>query len=85
MALPALVLVHGYAHAADCWDLTLDEIHRLAPELDVLAVDLPEQLASIAAIGGVQVLISLDTCHGLMVSEPKLLAELLVERCRRCA
>jgi pimeloyl-ACP methyl ester carboxylesterase len=41
MALPALVLVHGGAHAGDCWDLTVDEIHRLAPELRVLAVDLP--------------------------------------------
>jgi pimeloyl-ACP methyl ester carboxylesterase len=41
MALPGLVLVHGGAHAADCWDLTVDEIHRLAPELEVLAVDLP--------------------------------------------
>jgi pimeloyl-ACP methyl ester carboxylesterase len=41
MALPALVLVHGGAHAADCWDLTVDEIHRLAPELTVFAVDLP--------------------------------------------
>ena len=41
MTLPALVLVHGGAHAADCWDLTVDEIHRLAPDLDVLAVDLP--------------------------------------------
>ena len=41
MALPALVLVHGGAHAGDCWDLTVDEIRRLAPELRVLAVDLP--------------------------------------------
>ena len=41
MTLPALVLVHGGAHAADCWDLTVDEIHRQAPELSVLAVDLP--------------------------------------------
>lgn len=41
MALPALVLVHGGAHAGDCWDPTVDEIHRLAPELRVLAVDLP--------------------------------------------
>jgi pimeloyl-ACP methyl ester carboxylesterase len=36
-----LVLVHGAAHAADCWDLTVDEIHWLAPELSVLALDLP--------------------------------------------
>ena len=41
MALPALVLVHCGAHARDCWELTVDEIHRLAPELTVLAVDLP--------------------------------------------
>lgn len=41
MSLPALVLVHGGAHAADCWDLTIDEIHRREPELTVLAVDLP--------------------------------------------
>ena len=41
MALPALVLVHGGQHAGDCWDPTVDEIHRQAPELTVLAVDLP--------------------------------------------
>jgi pimeloyl-ACP methyl ester carboxylesterase len=39
--MPALVLVHGGAHAGDCWDLTIDEIRRLTPDLDVLAVDLP--------------------------------------------
>jgi len=26
MALPGLVLVHGGAHAGDCWDLTVAEI-----------------------------------------------------------
>ncbi|MDT5099318.1 MAG: hypothetical protein QOC76_3055 [Mycobacterium sp.] len=41
MAWPALVLVHGGAHASDCWNLTIGEIRRLAPELTVLAVDLP--------------------------------------------
>jgi pimeloyl-ACP methyl ester carboxylesterase len=41
MALPALVLVHGGQHAADCWDPTVDEIHRRAPGLAVLALDLP--------------------------------------------
>jgi pimeloyl-ACP methyl ester carboxylesterase len=41
MALPALVLVHGGSLAGDCWDLTIGEIRRLAPELPVLAVDLP--------------------------------------------
>ena len=41
LTLPALVLVHGGQHAADCWEPTVDEIHRLAPDLTVLAVDLP--------------------------------------------
>jgi pimeloyl-ACP methyl ester carboxylesterase len=41
MPLPALVLVHGGGLAADSWDLTIEEIQRLAPELTVLAPDLP--------------------------------------------
>jgi pimeloyl-ACP methyl ester carboxylesterase len=41
MALPALVLVHGGGMAADSWELTVKEIHRLAPELTVLALDMP--------------------------------------------
>jgi pimeloyl-ACP methyl ester carboxylesterase len=41
MALPALVLVHGGGLAADSWELTIDEINRQAPELTVIAVDLP--------------------------------------------
>jgi pimeloyl-ACP methyl ester carboxylesterase len=41
-----------------------------------------EQRESIEAIGGVQTIIPIDTCHGLMVSEPERLAEILVERCR---
>jgi pimeloyl-ACP methyl ester carboxylesterase len=41
MALPALVLVHGGQSAGDCWELTVAEIHRLDPQLKVLAVDLP--------------------------------------------
>jgi len=36
MALPALVLVHGGGLAADSWELTVQEIQRLAPELTVL-------------------------------------------------
>jgi pimeloyl-ACP methyl ester carboxylesterase len=41
MTMPALVLVHGGAHAADCWDPIVGELACLAPELPVLAVDLP--------------------------------------------
>src|ERR1700722_8563205 len=41
MALPALVLVHGGGMAADSWGLTVEEIHRLAPELTVLGLDMP--------------------------------------------
>ena len=41
-----------------------------------------EQRASIKALGGVQTVIEMDTCHDLMVSEPERLAEILVGRCR---
>jgi pimeloyl-ACP methyl ester carboxylesterase len=41
MELPTLVLVHGGGLAADSWDLTVDEIHRLEPQLSVLALDMP--------------------------------------------
>ncbi|HTX95827.1 MAG TPA: alpha/beta hydrolase [Mycobacterium sp.] len=37
----------------------------------------------IEALGGVQSMTEVDTCHCLMVSEPELLAEILVERCRQ--
>jgi hypothetical protein len=40
------------------------------------------QFKSIGAIGGVQTLIPIDTCHDLMVSQPTRLAEILIERCR---
>jgi pimeloyl-ACP methyl ester carboxylesterase len=39
--LPDLVLVHGGEHAGDCWDLVVAELRCQAPELRVLAVDLP--------------------------------------------
>jgi hypothetical protein len=40
------------------------------------------QKKSIGVIGGVQMLIPIDTCHDLMVSEPIRLAKVLVDRCR---
>lgn len=35
------MLVHGGAHAADCWDLVVAELQKLAPQLRVLAINLP--------------------------------------------
>jgi hypothetical protein len=54
------------------WILTLRD-RALAPKV---------QRKHIEALGGVQTLIEIDTCHLLMVSEPERLAEILVERCR---
>src|SRR4051812_6375024 len=39
--LPALVLIHGGAHAAGCWGTGVTGLRRNAPKLSVLAVDLP--------------------------------------------
>nr|WP_293055450.1 alpha/beta hydrolase [Mycobacterium sp.] len=46
------------------------------------ALSVSAQYRSIAALGGVQTLIPVDTCHDLMISEPALLAAILIERCR---
>jgi pimeloyl-ACP methyl ester carboxylesterase len=60
MAWPDLVLVHGGAHAADCWDLTVAELARQAPELRVLAIDLlgrgnkPADLATVTVAAWVK-------------------------------
>jgi pimeloyl-ACP methyl ester carboxylesterase len=55
MRLPGLVLIHGGAHAADCWDLVIDELTVLAPELRVLAVDLPGRRSRPADVSKVTV------------------------------
>jgi pimeloyl-ACP methyl ester carboxylesterase len=54
------------------WILTLRD-RALAPKL---------QRKYIESLGGVQTLIPIDTSHMVMVSEPELLAEILVQRCR---
>jgi pimeloyl-ACP methyl ester carboxylesterase len=46
------------------------------------AVPMKIQHECIDALGGVQTLVEIDTCHMLMVSEPQRLAEILVQRCR---
>ncbi len=38
------------------------------------------QRECIAALGGVQTLIEIDTCHNVMMSEPDALAEILLTR-----
>jgi len=54
------------------WILTLRD-RALSPKVQRKYID---------ALGGVQTLIEVDTCHMVMVSEPKRLASILVERCR---
>lgn len=49
------------------------------------ALSVRQQYTCITALGGVDVVISIDTCHNAMISEPKRLAAILIERCRRYA
>lgn len=55
MNLPGLVLVHGGAHAADSWDLVVAELTRLAPQLRVLAVDLPGRASKPADLTAIRI------------------------------
>jgi pimeloyl-ACP methyl ester carboxylesterase len=41
-----------------------------------------QQRASIDALGGVDAVYPIDTCHNVMISEPARLARILLERCR---
>jgi hypothetical protein len=73
------VIVVGHSLAG----LTASGMHRRAGILTLRdhALFRRTQLRSIAALGGVQTLIPVDTCHDLMISEPRLLAEILIDRC----
>jgi pimeloyl-ACP methyl ester carboxylesterase len=55
MALPGLVLIHGGAHAGDCWEPTIAALAIQAPELRVLAVDLPGRAANPADLTSVHI------------------------------
>jgi pimeloyl-ACP methyl ester carboxylesterase len=46
------------------------------------ALSIKSQHASIAALGGVQEMISIEACHEVMFSHPERLAQILVQRCR---
>src|SRR5262249_3861318 len=46
------------------------------------ALPVKTQRQCIESLGGVHTLISIDTCHDLMISAPERLAEILLERCR---
>ncbi|WP_375484231.1 alpha/beta fold hydrolase [uncultured Mycobacterium sp.] len=46
------------------------------------ALSVRQQRDCINALGGVDTVVTIDTCHDLMVSEPQRLARILVQRCR---
>ena len=54
------------------WILTRRDRSQVSPKM---------QRQYIEALGGVQTLIEVDTCHMLMVSEPERLAEILIGCC----
>jgi pimeloyl-ACP methyl ester carboxylesterase len=55
LVIPGLVLIHGGAHAADSWDLVVDELTFRAPELRVLAVDLPGRRSNPAQLSTLRI------------------------------
>lgn len=45
------------------------------------ALSVNSQMKSIEALGGVDVAVRIDACHDVMISHPRRLAEVLVDRC----
>ncbi len=43
MALPRFDSCARGEFAGECWELTIEEIHRSAPELTAVALDMPER------------------------------------------
>lgn len=50
-----MVLIHGGAHSADCWDLTTRQLKAQEPRLQILAVDLSGRGNSAAALACVTI------------------------------
>ena len=46
------------------------------------ALSARQQHRCMAALGGVDTVVCVDSCHDVMISEPRRLAEILIERCR---
>jgi pimeloyl-ACP methyl ester carboxylesterase len=55
MSRPSLVLIHGGSHSSACWQPTVEELARQAPDLKVLAVDLPGRGSVPADLGEVTI------------------------------
>jgi pimeloyl-ACP methyl ester carboxylesterase len=51
----SLVLIHGGAHTAACWDLVINEIASRAADLPVLAIDLPGRSSPAGQRAGVTI------------------------------
>jgi hypothetical protein len=47
------------------------------------ALSVASQRRRIDALGGVQTIVEVDTCHGLMISHPMRRAQILLDRCRQ--
>lgn len=56
----ALVLVHGGQHDHRCWQPTVDALHKRAPDVQVVAVDLPGRDGDLQALSNYTVATCVD-------------------------
>ena len=87
LVMPGVMTKLGAARVAeaifvvDRSDMPLGVPRTWVMTLDDRTLSEAQQRASIGALGGVDALYPIDTCHDVMISEPGRLAEILVERC----
>jgi hypothetical protein len=67
---------------ADRGDLPGDVPRTWIMTLRDRALSAQQQLTAIESLGGVDTMICVDGCHDIMFTEPKLLANILANRCR---
>jgi pimeloyl-ACP methyl ester carboxylesterase len=65
MSKAALVLVHGASHAGDCWEPTVAALREIAPDVQVLAVDLPGRRSNPGDLGN----LTIDDCVASVVDQ----------------
>jgi hypothetical protein len=74
--------VNVIAEVVDRSDMPDDVPRTWIMTLRDRALSARQQHDCITALGGVDTIVCLDTCHDAMISEPKRLAAILAERCR---
>ncbi|MDT5256535.1 MAG: hypothetical protein QOD10_1615, partial [Mycobacterium sp.] len=70
------------AEPVECGDMPADVTRSWVMTTRDRILSQTQQLAGIEALGGVDAMYTIDTCHDAMISQPQRVAQILLERCQ---